>query len=388
MQPDQTGLELSVGEFVALLNQTLEYAYPDVVITGELANLRVSKNRWLYFDLKDEIATVKFFGTVYQLPGPLEDGMLLKVRGQPRLHQLYGFSVNVQSIRPAGEGTIRRAAQLLQAKLTREGLFDDSRKRGLPYPPTHIGLVTSKQSAAYADFIKILNARWQGVQIELVDVQVQGASAPQQLAAALEQFNAQASPPEVLVMIRGGGSAEDLAAFSTEQVTRAVAASRVPTLVAIGHEIDLSLAELAADRRASTPSNAAELLVPDRAQAVAELQKDLQKLEQLTLGSLQAARAQTVDAIDMLDQAWYSLRGGITRDTALKKQLLQAFNPEAALERGYALVRREASGPLVRNAGSLSPKDRLDIQFSDGSAAVSVTAINKKKRLSPGSDKL
>ena len=97
MRPDQPAVELSVSEFVALLNQTLEYAYPNVTITGELANLRVSKNRWVYFDLKDETATVKFFGTVYQLPGPLEDGMLLKVRGQPRLHQLYGFSVNVLS---------------------------------------------------------------------------------------------------------------------------------------------------------------------------------------------------------------------------------------------------------------------------------------------------
>src|SRR5881227_1133905 len=146
MKPPE--VELSVGEFVALLNQTLEYAYPSVVIVGELANLRISKNRWVYFDLKDDLASVKFFGTVYQLPGPLEDGMLLRVRGQPRLHQLYGFSVNVLSMQPTGEGTIKRAAQLLQAKLTTEGLFDESRKRPLPYPPAHIGLVTSKQSAA------------------------------------------------------------------------------------------------------------------------------------------------------------------------------------------------------------------------------------------------
>src|ERR1700761_5681805 len=114
-------IEVSVSEFVALLNQTLEFAYPSVVITGELANFRVSKNRWVYFDLKDELSTVKFFGTVYQLPGPLEDGMVLKVRGQPRLHNLYGFSVNIQSIQPAGEGSIRKAADLLQQKLAKEG---------------------------------------------------------------------------------------------------------------------------------------------------------------------------------------------------------------------------------------------------------------------------
>jgi exodeoxyribonuclease VII large subunit len=372
-------VELSVSEFVALLNQTLEYAYPDVTITGELANLRVSKNRWVYFDLKDEHATVKFFGTVYQLPGPLEDGMLLKVRGQPRLHQLYGFSVNVQNIQPAGEGAIKKAAQLLQAKLTAEGLFDETRKRPLPYPPRRVGLITSKQSAAYADFIKILNARWHGIQIDLIDVQVQGEIAPTQITKALEQFNEQAEPPEVIVLIRGGGSTEDLAAFSTEQVTRAVAASRVPTLVAIGHEIDLSLAELAADRRASTPSNAAELLVPDRRQTLAELQKDRQKLEQLITQKIQLLKADTAAATDRLDQTWRAFNTRINRDIALKKQLLEAFNPGAALERGYALVRRQ--GNMVKNIDSLKIKDAVELQFSDGTAEATVTGVTKQKRL-------
>src|SRR3984957_5900234 len=124
--------ELSVSEFVALINQTLEFAYPGVTIIGELANFRIARNQWLYFDLKDEFSSVKFFGTVYQLPGPLEDGLLLKVRGQPRLHQLYGFSVNILSLQPTGEGSLRRAADLLRAKLAAEGLFDESRKRALP----------------------------------------------------------------------------------------------------------------------------------------------------------------------------------------------------------------------------------------------------------------
>jgi exodeoxyribonuclease VII large subunit len=144
-------LTFSVSEFVALLNQTLEYAYPNVTITGELANFRVSKNRWAYFDLKDEEATVRFFGTIYQLPGPLEDGMMVAVRGVPRLHPQYGFSITVQHIQPVGEGSIRKAAQLLEAKLTAEGLFDPERKRPLPYPPAHIGLVASAESAAYRD---------------------------------------------------------------------------------------------------------------------------------------------------------------------------------------------------------------------------------------------
>src|SRR5690606_31853852 len=123
-----------------------------VTVVGELASFRVSKNRWVYFDLKDENASVKFFGTVYQLPGPLEDGLMVQVTGTPRLHPLYGFSITAQSLQPVGEGSLRRAAALLEAKLRSEGLFDDSRKRSLPYPPSRIGLITSGESAAYHDF--------------------------------------------------------------------------------------------------------------------------------------------------------------------------------------------------------------------------------------------
>src|SRR4051812_49173825 len=166
-------IAFSVSEFVAILNQTLEFAYPGVTVTGEIANFRVSKNRWVYFDLKDDNATVKFFGTVYQLPGPLEDGMMLAVRGTPKLHNLYGFSVNIMSMRPVGQGSIKKAAALLQAKLQAEGLFDPLRKRALPYPPTKVGLITSGESAAYRDFVKVLAARWGGIEITLIDVQVQ-----------------------------------------------------------------------------------------------------------------------------------------------------------------------------------------------------------------------
>jgi exodeoxyribonuclease VII large subunit len=371
MLPDAlaTGLgqdvEMTVSDFVALLNQTMEYAYPGVIITGELANLRVSKNRWVYFDLKDEHSSVKFFGTIYQLPGPLEDGMLLKVRGTPKLHNLYGFSVNVMSIQPAGEGTIKRAAELLQAKLSAEGLFDPARKRGLPYPPVSVGLVASRQSAAYADFIKILEARWRGVDIRLIDVQVQGEPAPGQIVNAINQFNGLADAPDVLVLIRGGGSPEDLAAFSTEQVTRAIAASRIVTLVAIGHEVDISLAELAAYQRGSTPSNAAELLVPDRQQVLAGLAADAERLQllgarKLVLASeqLQAQRQQLDHSLEfMLEQAGTRLQA--------KRQLLTALSPEAILQRGYALVR--LNGKVVRTSKQLKSKDVVSLQLSDGS---------------------
>jgi exodeoxyribonuclease VII large subunit len=367
---EQPELEMSVSEFVALLNQTMEFAYPSVTVTGELANFRVSKNRWVYFDLKDEGASVKFFGTVYQLPGPLEDGMLLKVRGTPRLHNLYGFSVNIFSLQPAGEGSIRKAADLLKAKLEKEGLFDPARKRLLAYPPRRIGLITSLQSAAYADFIKIINARWQGLYVDVVDVQVQGEAAPAQIIAAIEQFNALPEPPDVLVMIRGGGSPEDLAAFSTEQVTRAVAASRVPTLAAIGHEIDLSLAELAADQRASTPSNAAELLVPDKRQVSAELRSTVRELQQAGSRQIEAARRNVDRQVDGFEQALQTLIRHERQAVAAHNQLLEALNPTGVLRRGYAIVRQD--GRAVRAAKQLKSGAIVDVQVAAGSFTAAV----------------
>ena len=264
------GAILQVSDFVALLNQTLEFAYPVVTVQGELANFRVSKNKWVYFDIKDQHATVRCFGTIYQLPGPLEDGMLIQITATPRLHPLYNFSLNIQAIAPVGEGSIKKAQSLLEAKLQKEGLFDTERKRLLPYPPTKIGLIASVESAAYKDFMKIINVRWVGLHIAVANVQVQGAAAVGQITSALKYLN-EHMDLEAIIVTRGGGSPEDLAVFSTEQVTRAVAASRVPTLVAVGHEVDVSLAELAADVRASTPSNAAELLVPDRRDVLASV---------------------------------------------------------------------------------------------------------------------
>ena len=356
----------SVSDFVAVFNQTIEYAYPSVTVVGELANFRVSKGRWVYFDLKDESASVKFFGTVYQLPGPLEDGLMVQVSGQPRLHPQFGFSITAQNIQSVGEGSLKRAAALLEAKLRAEGLFDEARKRPLPYPPQRIGLVASGESAAYHDFVKILNARWGGVTVELADVQVQGEPAPRQLAAAVAYFNARPELVDVIVMTRGGGSAEDLAAFSTEQVVRAVAASRVPTLVAIGHEVDISLAELAADQRASTPSNAAELLVPDKRHELERLRVSaksladyLQKSNEQRVASLERTVAGLHDAVKAVLQ-------DAAHELSLRRQVLAALSPTAALQRGYAVIR--AGGSVVTSVKSLKPGDVIAITLQDGTA--------------------
>ncbi|HSX07947.1 MAG TPA: exodeoxyribonuclease VII large subunit [Candidatus Saccharimonadales bacterium] len=370
-------VELAPSEFVALLNQTLEYAYPNVTVHGELANFRVSKNRWVYFDLKDELATVRFFGTVYQLPGPLEDGMLVRVRGVPRLHPQYGFSVTVQAIAPMGEGSIKKAAALLEAKLAAEGLFDPARKRPLPYPPKHIGLITSAESAAYRDFIKILQARWGGIAVTVIDVQVQGEPAPAQIVQAIAQCNQLATPPDVLVVTRGGGSAEDLQAFSTEQVTRAVAASRIPTVVAIGHEVDISLAELAADQRASTPSNAAELLTPDRA-AMLHRAHDLKA--QLAHAAEQVIRTHRT-TLRLMRTSLTESAGAAVHHARLRydaqSRLLAALDPQAALRRGYAVVRKE--GRVVHHARDLAAGDALSLNMVDADLAVTVQQIQIKK---------
>lgn len=363
----------SPTDFVAVLNQTLEYAYPAVIIQGELANLQVSKGRWLYFNLKDDYSSVKFFGTVNQLPGPLEDGMLVQVRGLPRLHPLYGFSVNVQFMQPVGEGSLKKAAALLEAKLRAEGLFEAERKRPLPYPPRRIGLVTSRESAAYHDFIKILNQRWQGVEVLLADVQVQGEAAPAQIVRALEHFSTAGEGVDVVVVTRGGGSADDLTAFSTEQVVRAVAASRIPTLVAIGHEIDVSLGELAADRRASTPSNAAELLVPDKKHVAEALAGSRQRLGQYLTAGVSQRRATVKEAKQALEHSLQRLFNQLTQTLELRREVLSALSPEAALKRGYAIVRRQ--GKVIREANQLAKGDRLDIHLHKGGLSATVEDI-------------
>ncbi|MEI7522190.1 MAG: exodeoxyribonuclease VII large subunit [Candidatus Saccharibacteria bacterium] len=373
---DNNELVFSVSDFVAVLNQTLEYAYPTVTIVGELSNFRISKNKWVYFDLKDEYSSVKFFGTIYQLSGPLEDGLTMQVRGVPRLHPLYGFSVTAQSMQPVGEGSIKKAASLLQDKLTKEGLFDQSRKRAIPYPPRSVGLIASSESAAYHDFIKVLNERWCGVDISLADVQVQGEAAIGQIVAAIEHFNQQAIPPEVLIVTRGGGSADDLAVFSTEQVTRAVAGSRIPTIVAIGHEVDISLAELAADMRASTPSNAAQLLTPDKKATLNQL-----NISSDTLWSM----VQNIFSGQADDLARKSLDLGNSIGSTLDRaeqllrannNLLEALSPKSVLKRGFAIIR--STGKVVDKAKGIAIGKELSLELADGYITVKTEAIELK----------
>lgn len=355
---------LTPTDFIALTNQTLEFAYPSVEIEGEVKNLKVSRGRWVYFDIADEVSKIRCFGTVYMLPAPVEDGMKVRITAAPKLHPQFGFSLNLLSLQFSGEGTIKKAADLLKDKLSKEGLFAEERKRLLPYPPSKIGLITSAESAAYKDFIKVLAARFGGVDIEHADVQVQGEAAVLQISRAIEWFNRQASTVDVLVIIRGGGSADDLQAFSSEQVTRAVAASRIPTMIAIGHEVDVSLAELAADMRASTPSNAAELIVPDRKDLLKDLQQNTGQLHKLA----QVATAEFGDKLSKLGDELFSSVHQLLSDQrqllAGQEQTLEALSPRAVLRRGYAVARM--GGKAVSSVKSIKSGDVIDLQLRDG----------------------
>lgn len=355
---------LSPSEFVALLNQTLDAAYPLVEIEGEVTNFRISKGRWVYFDIADEGAKLRCFGTVYLLPAPVEDGMKVRIVCAPRLHASFGFSLNLQSLQFSGEGTIKKAADLLRQQLEKEGLFAAERKRTIPYPPSRIALVTSGESAAYRDFIKVLAARYGGMTIELADVQVQGEAAPAQIVRAIEWLNKQAELADVLVVIRGGGSADDLQAFSSEQVTRAVAGSRIPTLVAIGHEVDVSLAELAADLHASTPSNAAELLVPDRRELLERVAAQREMLDKAAIAALDARESELLQTTERLHERALHMTDQAAEYVAQLRRTLEALSPQATLRRGYAIVR--SGNKIVRSKQMLHAKDTIDIEFADG----------------------
>lgn len=368
---------LGVSEFVAFTNQTLEYAYPFVSIEGELANFRVSKNKWVYFDLKDADAQVKCFGTVYMLKHQLEDGMMVQVSGSPRLHPQFGFSVTLQSIQPVGEGSINKAAKLLEIKLQKEGLFDESRKRPIPYPPQKIGLVTSSESAAYADFIKILNHRWKGLEISLADVQVQGISAPDQIVAGIDSLNQSTDALDAIVVIRGGGSAEDLQAFNDERVVRAIAGSRTPTVVAIGHENDTVLAEKAADRRASTPSNAAELLVPDQNQVLVTLGRSRQMLASSLDMQVSHKRQQLESFKERLGRAISDTLTSEKQALSQKSAILSATNPESVLKRGFAILTK-ANDKIITSSSDLNNSDIVNIRFYDGAATAEIKNVTKK----------
>jgi exodeoxyribonuclease VII large subunit len=371
-------LILGVSDLIALVNQTLEYAYPSVVVEGELSSFKVSKGKYVFFDLKDENSVVSCFMMVYQMRTALEDGMKVRVVAQPKLTAWGKFSLTVRQVAPVGEGSLKRSFELLRAKLEKEGLFDPGRKRVLPHMPARIGVISSVESAGYADFVKILNGRWGGVDVTVADTLVQGADASKQIIDAIRHFNEQAQPVDVLVLVRGGGSAEDLAVWNEEPLVRAIAASRIPTLVGVGHEVDTSLADLATDVRAATPSNAAQILVPDRQAIIRELHHKQQHMLTKLSARSAAEQRRTQLAVERLLGRLQSALTSQRRHVQYARQTLRQLDPKVVLSRGYAIVRDE-SGALVGDASQLKPNEQIAIELQKAIINAGVQDVRSKE---------
>jgi exodeoxyribonuclease VII large subunit len=391
-------LVLTPAECVALINQTLDVAYPTVLIEGEVGSFKVSREKYIFFDIKDAEATLPCFMMAWQLRTELEDGMRVQILAAPRLTRWGKFSLNVRQVMPVGKGSIKRAFELLRAKLEAEGLLDESRKRLLPQLPRRIGVISSVEAAGYADFMKIIHARWGGLEIEVANVQVQGIAAIEQNIAAIAHFNQQAMPVDVLVIIRGGGSPDDLAVYNDEQLARTIAASRIPTLVGVGHEVDTSLADLVADVRAATPSNAAQIVVPDRQELLqrvarnrSQLQREVDQLliaRRQTITHAKRQMSQTLDTAEARGKLNYlreRLAVGQNHALACTRaevqgllRTLRQLNPELPLRRGYTLV-RNAGGDYVTTGAQVATGDMLEITFADAVVQSEAKTVRPKK---------
>ena len=331
----------SVSDFIATSNDIFEKSFPSVLIEGEISSFKVNQNKFVFFDLKDEESVLGCFMTVWQLRFPLEDGMKVIAQVKPKLTNWGKFSLTVEKITPKGEGSLKKSLEILKEKLTREGLFDENRKRRIPQDLQKVAVISSTQAAGYADFIKIINERWGGLKIVVAHTQVQGMAASDQIIRAIDFLNSQSELPDVIAIIRGGGSADDLAVFNDEKLVRAVANSRVPIITGIGHEIDQSLCDLAADFAASTPSNVAQILTPNKFDEMRFLRSKILRTNDLLLSKIaelkKTNREKNQEIRDRILQNILDHK----REIQAKKRILESYNPQNILAKGYALISGE-----------------------------------------------
>ncbi len=376
----------SVSEFIAEVNAAV--AFP-VAVEGEVSGFNISQGRWVFFDLKDEKEESKVgcFMGAWKLKTALEDGMRVRVFGIPKVHERSGkFSITVDRIDLVGEGALKRAYELLFKKLEAQGLFAEARKRSIPRFPERIGLIASRESAAYSDFMRILGNRWGGVEVLLAHVHVQGAEAVRQIMGALKYFGTPGAPEvDVLVLIRGGGSLEDLQAFNSEEVAQAIYGSRVPVVVGVGHEPDVSIADYVADVRASTPSNAAERVVPDRREVLSQVnyftgmirsgfERLLTDHQHRIHASVEAMSRVVQREVARFDRLMDSLGAYLRRvsetlvhykdKVELMVRSLKNVHPETVLARGYAIVR--SSGKIVKDASAAPTGSAIEVRLHKG----------------------
>jgi exodeoxyribonuclease VII large subunit len=417
---------LSVSELTALVKELLEGSLPPLVVEGEISNCRPASSGHLYFTLKDRGAMLQAVMFRYRTRGmgfEPADGMLVRARGSVTVYAARGqYQLLVEGMERAGEGDILAMLEERKRRLAAEGLFDDERKKSLPRFPSRIAVVTSPTGAAIRDILNVLGRRNAGLGVAVLPAAVQGEEAAAQIAAQIETAN-RLKLGDVIIVGRGGGSLEDLLPFSDELVVRAIAASRIPVISAVGHEIDWALSDFAADLRAPTPSAAAELVSESREALAREVGQFAAEIETAIRSRLDRARlllerfeSSAVEArlqrvlmpsARRLDEARDELASAMSgaielrsRRLELATRELEAMSPAAVLARGFAVVRparaagtggSSASGraaaaaaqaaaaqaAAIRDASMLGPGDRLDITFSRGTAAAEVLEVKE-----------
>jgi exodeoxyribonuclease VII large subunit len=398
---------LTIGELTRSIKGLLEEGYSSVWVEGEVSNLAKPSSGHQYMTLKDDeapLAAVLYRGIALRLKFDLRDGMKVIARGRLTLFMPKGeYQFLIEEIQPKGVGPLELALRQLREKLQLRGYFDPRRKKKLTRIPRRVALVTSPTGSAVRDMLQVLSRRWPAAEVWVCPVRVQGEGAAQEVAAAVTRLNrlkaSAKAAIDVLILGRGGGSLEELWAFNEECVAEAIFTSRIPVVTGIGHEDDLTIADLVADLRALTPSEAAERVVPDRAEVLAWLDRlegtfgdrlrrclDLARtrLEQLAgRPCLRRPLDRVHDARQRLDEWGERLRRAVRqRLTQARKRLeasagrLEGLSPLKVLGRGYSLTRREADGAVVRRADQVRPGERIVTLLEQGRVVSRMEDVN------------
>jgi exodeoxyribonuclease VII large subunit len=340
----------------------------DLLVRGELTSYKRHSSGHIYFTLSEggcSLNGAMFRAQADNLRFVPKPGMEIVAWGRVGFYERDGRTqLYAQAFFPVGEGALGQALAQLKERLAAEGLFAAERKRPLPLLPRSLGVVTAQGSAAWADIRQVSLSRWPGLQIKLYPAVVQGADAPASICAALAK--ADRAGHDVLIVGRGGGGKEDLAAFNTEAVARAVAAAQTPLIAAVGHEIDWTLADLAADKRAATPSHAAALAAPQATELLARLDANERKLQQAVARYLLVQQQRLQEAEQRLARATKEAVRGHWRKLQLLTTRLESLNPLTTLARGYAVC-RNAAGKSLLSATETKPGETLNVLLSEGS---------------------
>ncbi len=368
----------SVSELTAQIKATLESDFADVALVGEVSNLARPRSGHVYLSLKDESAQIRaviWKSVAQRLPFDLADGLSVRVWGELAVYAPRGeYQISIRRVEPEGVGALELAFRQRFEKLRAEGLFDPGRKRPLPRFPRRIVVVSSPTGAAIRDFLQVTGRRWAASEILIAPSRVQGAGAAEEVVRAIELAN-RVEGADLIVLARGGGSLEDLWTFNEEVVARAIADSRLPVVSAIGHEVDVTLADHAADFRALTPSEAGERVVPDAREA-------RQSLEHLRNRLARDARDRMADARQRLDDLSASLDRGLRRQVEDRRHRLarlaaklEALSPLAVLARGYALAFPLGEAAPLRDAGAVRPGDPIEVRLAEGAIVARVEEV-------------